>query len=81
MRVLEFGGQIYIEVPAPDTDGQHARNPNHYSVFGKQAWACLITKAGFLIDDITDIGIETNFGKDIYFSFMAHKESDPALWV
>ncbi len=49
-RVLRPGGQLFIEVPAPDCvrpDGASQEdNPNHYSVMGARMWQSLIKKAG-----------------------------------
>jgi SAM-dependent methyltransferase len=60
-RVLKPGGQIFIEVPAPDNERayMHEYNPNHYSILGSRMWHSLFSKAGFNLfaDWIYDINI------------------------
>jgi SAM-dependent methyltransferase len=48
-RVLKSGGQVFIEVPAPDNERtyMHEYNPNHYSILGSRMWHSLFNKAGF----------------------------------
>ena len=48
-RVLKPGGQVFIEVPAPDNERtyMHEFNPNHYSILGNRMWQGLFNKAGF----------------------------------
>ena len=48
-RVLKPGGQMFIEVPAPDNERtyMHEFNPNHYSILGNRMWQGLFNKAGF----------------------------------
>lgn len=72
-RVLKPGGQLYVEVPAPDTASRHQANPNHYSVLGKSMWVQLLTRTGFEILDTVDIQFVSGFGPDLYWSFMARK--------
>lgn len=46
-RVLAPGGQIFIEVPAPNNERAyiHEFNPNHYSIMGERMWLALFGKA------------------------------------
>ena len=48
-RVLKTGGQVFVEVPAPDNarDWMMEYNPNHYSILGDRMWRALFMKAGF----------------------------------
>jgi len=48
-RVLQPGGQMFIEVPAPGNERvyMHEFNPNHYSILGDRMWQGLFNKAGF----------------------------------
>lgn len=48
-RVLQQGGYLYIEVPAPDCERQHEWNSNHYSILGHQQLAALLVRTGFNI--------------------------------
>jgi len=63
-RVLKPGGQIFIEVPAPDNERtyMHEYNPNHYSILGSRMWHSLFIKAGF--DLSTDWIYEINVPLD-----------------
>ena len=70
-QVLVPGGLLYIEVPAPDTAGQHQTNPNHYSVMQKSMWSELIKRTGFVIAEEMDIDLELSIGKDRYLAFIA----------
>lgn len=60
-RVLKPGGQVFIEVPAPDNERtyMHENNPNHYSILGSRMWHSLFNKAGFELfnDWIYDINV------------------------
>ena len=57
-RLLRNGGQVYVEVPAPDCDRKHEFNPNHYSVMGAQMWGALFQKAGFTITQANEQNLE-----------------------
>ena len=57
-RLLKDGGQVYVEVPAPDCDRKHEFNPNHYSVMGAQMWGALFQKAGFTITQANEQNLE-----------------------
>jgi len=46
-RVLRPRGVLYIEVPAPDCEGNHEENNNHYSIMGRKMWISLLVRAGF----------------------------------
>jgi SAM-dependent methyltransferase len=72
-RVLKSGGILYMEAPMPDTPCNHAANPNHYSVLGKDAWLCLITRAGFELHEVREIGLMTMAGPDRYLSVIARR--------
>lgn len=48
-RLLKNGGQVYIEVPAPDCTRPHEQNDNHFSILGNAMWNSLFIKAGFKI--------------------------------
>ncbi len=72
-RVLRPGGWLYLEVPAPDTPCVHESNQNHYSVFGKRAWLCLLEKAGFSTVQTFNLNLDIALGRDIYFGFIARK--------
>ncbi len=54
-RVLKQGGKLYIEVPAPDCERKHEWNLNHYSIFGEQQLAALLTRCGFNIDEFNNL--------------------------
>jgi SAM-dependent methyltransferase len=72
-RVLEPGGWMYVEVPAPDTSCLHQTNPNHYSVLGKTMWLSLLQRAGFLVKDTLDINFTVTAGPDTYWAFVAQR--------
>ena len=72
-RVLRPRGRLYAEMPAPNTSCHHESNPNHYSVFGSEAWAQLLFKAGFADVQMVRIPLKTEAGDDEYFSFTATK--------
>lgn len=73
-RVLRPGGWLYVEVPGPDTACNHESNQNHYSVLGARAWAHLLLKAGFTIEENFDFQIGTQAGPDVYFGFVGRKK-------
>lgn len=72
-RVLQPGGILYVEVPAPDTSCHHESNQNHYSVMGLEMWKNLIFRAGFELLEIREINLTTGAGPDVYFSIIAKK--------
>jgi SAM-dependent methyltransferase len=74
-RVLEPGGILYVEVPAPDTPCNHTHNANHYSVLGHNAWCSLITRSGFEIMESRELKLPTSLGQDVYFSYVCRKKS------
>lgn len=74
-RVLKPQGLLYVEVPAPDTSANHQRNPNHYSVLGKDMWLELIMRAGFAPICDFDVAFNAHYGDDVYWSFI---QSRPA---
>jgi len=70
-RVLRSGGLLYLEVPAPDTV-KHERNPNHYSILGKEMWTALLERTGFAIAGTVDYFIGTpGDGRDTYWGYFA----------
>lgn len=77
-RVLRAGGMAYVEVPAPDTDAHHERNPNHYTVLAQSAWISLFGRAGLPL--AADPGIFhmtlPPAGTDFYFAFLLRKAAD-----
>lgn len=77
-RVLKPEGIIYVEVPAPGTIFRHEMNPNHYSVFDKNIWLNLFTKAKLKLwhQSNIDLSIENDGQKfpDLYFNFILQKE-------
>jgi SAM-dependent methyltransferase len=70
-RVLKPNSWLYVEVPAPDTACTHQLNGNHYSVLGKSMLGSLITRAGFVVDDVLDINFSTMAGPDTYWGYLA----------
>lgn len=72
-RVLQPGGLLYVEVPAPDTACHHERNRNHYSVLGKSMWAELMERSGFIHEEDLDINFEVPAGSDLYWAFVLKK--------
>ena len=72
-RVLRPKGRLYAEMPAPNTSCGHESNPNHYAVFGSEAWAQLLFKAGFTDVQMVSIPLETGAGADEYYAFTATK--------
>jgi ubiquinone/menaquinone biosynthesis C-methylase UbiE len=73
-RVLPAGGVLYVETPAPATSCRHETNANHYSVFGFEAWRCLLIKAGFEPIEGREIQLQTGAGPDVYLSFICKKK-------
>lgn len=63
-RVLKQGSNIYIEVPAPDTERKHEYNLNHYSILGATQLAALLDRTGFKIDTFNTMEFTLNVGKD-----------------
>lgn len=72
-RALAPGGVFYMEVPLPDTDNHHERNPNHYSCLTASMWIQLISRAGFRDVKGTNFDFETVAGKDSYKAFLCRK--------
>lgn len=72
-RVMRQSGILYLEVPAPDTDCHHERNPNHYSVLSQSAWFSLLERTGFSIIDTTSYRFNVMAGNDEYFGFYCKK--------
>jgi SAM-dependent methyltransferase len=59
-RVLKQYGQIYIEVPAPDSERKHEWNLNHYSILGEQQLGALLDRCGFVINQFDNFEFEIN---------------------
>jgi ubiquinone/menaquinone biosynthesis C-methylase UbiE len=74
-RVLSPGGQLYLEVPAPETSCHHEKNPNHYSVLCRGAWASLLESSGFSIIEEITLAFPTAMGPDEYWAFISKKNS------
>ena len=72
-RVMDSGGRMYLEVPAPETSCRHETNPNHYSVLNKGAWTSLLGRAGFTIIDDVSFQFTTGMGPDEYWGFVCAK--------
>ena len=82
-RILKQGGQLYIEVPAPDCDRRHEFNLNHYSILGTNQLIALLDRCGFKIDKFNNIEFdlsvpsttegETKTVKEKYFCIVATK--------
>lgn len=72
-RVTAPGGYLYLEVPAPETSCHHERNPNHYSVLTKSAWASLLDRSGFRVLDEVTFQFVTGMGPDEYWGFICQK--------
>ncbi len=72
-RVTAGSGYLYLEVPAPETACHHERNPNHYSVLTKSAWASLLERAGFRVLDEVTFQFTTGMGPDEYWGFVCQK--------
>ena len=68
-KVLKPGGILYLEVPAPDTDCHHERNPNHYSVLTQSAWISLLQRAGFTVIEVETYSFTCLAGDDYYWGF------------
>lgn len=72
-RVLAPGGILYLEVPAPETSCHHETNPNHYSVFGRVAWASLLGRCGLTVLEEAKYAFTTSMGPDEYWGFVCSK--------
>lgn len=72
-RLLKPGGILYAEVPYPDTECHHERNPNHYSVLGMSAWESLFGRQGFGIEHSMDFSLTVPAGKDAYRGWILRK--------
>ncbi len=85
-RVLKQYGKMYIEVPAPDCERQHERNPNHYSILGQAQLSALLHRTGFDINEFKILEFEldlltpdpedetkTKKVKETYFSLVVEK--------
>ena len=72
-RVTADGGYLYLEAPAPETSCHHERNPNHYSVLTRSAWASLLERSGFGVLDVVTFQFTTGMGPDEYWGFVCQK--------
>lgn len=52
-RILKLQSNMYIEVPAPDSERLHEANKNHYSILGDSMWANLLVRSGFDVQKFT----------------------------
>lgn len=83
-RVLKQGGQMYIEVPAPNTERMHEYNLNHYSILGENQLAALLIRCGFDINYFNNLefdieapnedGSENKKVKEKYFCILVTKQ-------
>ncbi len=80
-RVSKHDSYLYIEVPAPDTVAHHENNPNHYSVLSKSMWTSLISRSGFIVNDILTFNIQLTIGPDEYWGFVCkcNKQNDKSI--
>ncbi len=72
-QVLKAGGFLYLEVPAPDTNGRHQANPSRYSVLSKSMWSELLSRAGFDIMEQADVNVTVEGGSDLFWIFICKK--------
>jgi len=72
-RTLAPEGQLYLEVPAPETSCHHEQNPNHYSVLSQGAWTSLLARSGFTIIEGIKHVLTTGMGSDEYWGFFCKK--------
>ena len=76
-RLLKNGGQVYIEVPAPDCARPHEQNDNHFSILGNAMWNSLFIKAGFKITLANyfefDISMDDQSAKEKYIIYGLEK--------
>lgn len=82
-RVLKQGSKMYIEMPAPDCERKHEYNPNHYSIFGANQLAALLTRTGFKIETFNNFEFDLAFDqeegeqtklREHYFSIVVTKD-------
>jgi SAM-dependent methyltransferase len=72
-RVLDSGGYLYLEMPAPGTTGRHESNINHYSIMSKEMWASLIGRAGFVLLEAINLNFDSPAGAEEYWAFICRK--------
>ena len=72
-ELLNDGGWLFVEVPAPETASHHQTNKNHYSVLTMGGWVELIKRAGFDNPSIGSSPLAVPAGPDTYFVFLAQK--------
>jgi len=75
-RVMKPGAILYVEVPAPDTDCHHERNPNHYSLFSLPVWHQLLLRSGFTVEEEMRYNFKVIAGDDEYWGFYCKKCHD-----
>lgn len=73
-RVIDTGGYLYLEVPAPETSCHHETNPNHYSVLNMGSWKSLLGRCGFDIQEDVHFRFTTGMGPDEYWGFFCVKQ-------
>ena len=76
-RVMKPHACLYVEVPAPETDCNHERNRNHYSLFSIAVWHQLLARAGFLVVEQISYKFVVVSGQDEYFGFYCYKGDVP----
>ena len=60
-RILKQFSKIYIEVPQPGCERAHETNLNHYSIFGKEQLAALLSRTGFNVDRFENFEFDIEF--------------------
>lgn len=71
--ILQEGGFLYLEVPAPDTACHHEQNVNHYSVLTRSSWDSLLKRCGFAIIWENVFEFKVPAGDDAYLMFVCQK--------
>jgi ubiquinone/menaquinone biosynthesis C-methylase UbiE len=84
-RVLQDGGNAYIEVPKPDTPRVLEHRRNHYSILGKKMWSSLFIRSGFGVQISSEIGTLLRHPKtkkpieEKYLTFVIKKVRDEKI--
>jgi len=63
-RILKQFGKLYIEVPAPENERMHERQPDNYSILTALQWAALFERTGFAVDRFNTIEFDLNYTED-----------------
>jgi SAM-dependent methyltransferase len=74
-RVLRPRGIAYVEMPAPDTQAEHEKNPSHYTVLPASGWLALFKRCGLevIVDRKIDFVVPT--GSDQYLCFLLRRDA------